>query len=637
MNWPIVPELCGFTNPDTYDFYKGNKTVDEVRAEYNILPIDELWIILTYPSAQEQQIIGWAKCFRIKLRFFSCKDVSDFKSMEEISKMRELIYRTVFHAAYKTTQTQGKLYLSLAGGRKTMSADMQEAASLFGCSAILHVVDFGNIPHNMDTVLMDISQVGSCSQSFLPIIISSNLQPSLIVTGDAEPLDIKNYPLDLEKKIQEIDLKLTNDIQNRKIKSSQLYANFYSSFIDKRNLQRENFRKLYFLPPYILKKIQQFRIYENKEKARAIIQRLPKAELHSHLGGVLSPAEIIQVACAVAKTEPDKIDEVVEHILSHKDNITDFEKLIYDSLLDENKYYSIGIDAYQKLGDFQGSSLLQTKTAIQKTIELYAENLIKDNVKYVEIRCSPYKYTKKGLTASQVVNYIVDSMAKFENRLQYKIICIVGRQGENIKDSVEEILKLKDEAPNFSNVFSGIDLAGNEAFGKPSELREIFMPFLQQCLHITIHAGETESVDSIWEAIYHLSAERIGHGLNLFEKPELLQHFINRHIGIEMCPSSNDQIVGFSQNSEKKYPLLDYLNEGLRVTINTDDCGISRTTLSNEFLKAATLCPTLTLWDVLLLIKNSLSIAFVDVKTKAKLMKDFENIIIEIIEKEFVQ
>jgi adenosine deaminase len=152
------------------------------------------------------------------------------------------------------------------------------------------------------------------------------------------------------------------------------------------------------------------------------------------------------------------------------------------------------------------------------------------------------------------------------------------------------------------------------------------MPFLQQCLRITIHAGETESAENIWEAVYHLSADRIGHGLKLTEHPELLKRFVDKHIGIEMCPSSNDQIVGFRVGFRNEpYPLKDYMNAGLKVSLNTDNAGISRTTLSNEFLKAAELCGGLSLWECLVLIRNSLITAFIDAKTQKQLLNTFEN------------
>jgi len=68
----------------------------------------------------------------------------------------------------------------------------------------------------------------------------------------------------------------------------------------------------------------------------------------------------------------------------------------------------------------------------------------------------------------------------------------------------------------------GFDVAGSESTRAPRELRDLFEEIFRQCVKIAIHAGETESAENIWEAVCHLNAERIGHGLKLWDHPELL-------------------------------------------------------------------------------------------------------------------
>ena len=243
-----------------------------------------------------------------------------------------------------------------------------------------------------------------------------------------------------------------------------------------------------------------------------------------------------------------------------------------------------------------------------------------------------------GLTAEEVIEAVIKAMDEEieklpqEKKIEYRLIMIVGRDSDEaeIKKSIEQITALYNSNKEFSKRIAGVDLAGTEKANLPKNLREAFMPLLENCLSITIHAGETESVESIWQAVYHLSADRIGHGLKLLSKPELMDRFLYKNIGIEMCPSSNDQIVGFSRKGDTPYPLKKYMETGLKVTVNTDDCGISRTELSKEFYKAACLVKRgdnkfLTLWDCIVLIRNSLSIAFLDKKTKSNLMRLFED------------
>lgn len=638
-SWQIVPELFGVTNPENYDFFSSSKKLSDFIKVNEIYPVNEFWVVTTEGQKDLEKLKSWAEKWKCNLRIFICKGVDKFQDEHEIIKMRSFIYRVVLHGSKKADS----LYLSLSGGRKTMSADMQEAGNLFGCNAMLHVVDISPIPENFKTNDLLSSPKKEYSECFLPILVNQKIEPNLIVSADSQRIEPENFPLDFKNNSIvvpcEEDCSLFDEIQSRKKRSSQVYTNFYNRISSSSSNKRDLFRKLYFLHPDKLEKLKNYSIGKNLSSYN-MLKRFPKAELHSHLGGVLSPAEIIQVAKTEKNYEVDsknpesqKFKKLITEILEYQDNPEEFEKKIYGRYNTENNFYAIGIDAYQKLGDYQGSSILLTEKTISKTVEIYAENLISQNVKYVEIRCSPYKYTKLGLSVSQVVNCIMNALNKFSDKLEYRFIYIIGRQASKdaIKKSVDDILILLEENPAFKEKLVGIDLAGNESATKPSEVRNEFMPLLEKCINITIHAGETENVESIWEAVYHLSADRIGHGLKLLDNKELLKRFINKNIGVEMCPSSNFQIVGFN-NTDKKYPLYEYMNRGLKVSINTDDQGISKTDLTNEFIKAAELCPELTLWDFIVLIRNSISIAFCDVETKNRLMHSFEDRILEILQ-----
>lgn len=673
VSWQIVPELLGFTNPQKYDFFKENADVEYLRKSENIVPIDECWIVTTDNNQDIPKLLAWATTWDITLKIVICKGVFEFKNNTEIKKMRSLIYRTVYTGIQHATT----VYLSLSGGRKTMSADMQEAGNLFGCTAMLHVIDIKSIPPALREDTLCDNNVGQYANDFLPILINKNIEQSLIVFEAFNENDLLKMHGDTKLLIDD-DGSMADKIIELKNQSSHLYSNFYSNITLKKT-GSGLFKKLYFLHPQKLKKLAQYRIAENIEQSRKLLSKLPKAELHSHLGGVLNTQEIIDIAIEYMQTDdyqrPDNSTwiKTIEKAVALKDfallkkkaeillkkkrdaqSIKDFknyynefitfislfektpkffDSFVFGQYVDSEHYFNIGIDPYQQLGDFQGSSLLQTKVAIRKTLEFYAKKLIAENVSYVEIRCSPYKYTKLGLTASDVVDCIIDTLKNYEKELTYRIICIIGREAKQVQinESIQQIIQLKEINKQFKAKFVGVDLAGNESRTNPATLRESFMPFLRDCIHITIHAGETEPAQNVWEAVYHLSADRIGHGLTLKDHPDLMGRFIDKNIGIEMCPSSNHQIVGFGN---KQYPLGEYLKAGLKVTVNTDNMGISRTSLTDEFIQAAKLCPELTIWDAIVMIRNSLSIAFIDRNDKTKQMQKFENKIFEILIKE---
>ncbi len=492
-----------------------------------------------------------------------------------------------------------------------------------------------------------------------------------------------------------INLSNINTIENICIENNNLLeqieklyqssGNFYSNYNNLENdLNKSNFTVLFTLPKSRYDLLNNFRILsrQNFNDIAEIIRALPKTDLHCHLGGVLFPEEICTVAecyrqdvalykkqstlfsdflesCSDAakknslKILPDdllvhgikdyyykhlSIENIPRHVVSSGcalcliDNPQLFKKLIYGKLLDDG-FDNIGIEKYEKLGDFQGSSLLQSKESIEKTIDILCTKYIADNVKYFELRCSPHKYVDGGLDEISVYNIIEDRLRYHSKIIKSKIIIIASRHGDDydIKKAVNLIMEIVSNRK--FHLLAGIDLAGNEAARSPEDVRNMFLPVLEKCINVTIHAGETMQADSIWEAVYHLSAERIGHGLTLINYPELLKKVADRRIGIELCPSSNIQIVGYPKPRDTSvdadiYPVKKYLENDLRVSINTDNPGISLTDCSREIYKAAAYSKDgLNMFEILQLIKNGVLSSFQSHAEKKMMIYDFENFI----------
>ena len=114
-----------------------------------------------------------------------------------------------------------------------------------------------------------------------------------------------------------------------------------------------------------------------------------------------------------------------------------------------------------------------------------------------------------------------------------------------------------------------------------------------------------------------------------------MQRFVERRIAVEMCPSSNDQIVGYDdalagEQDGRTDPLAEYLRQGLRVTVNTDNPGISRTSPSAELYKAACLSPGgLTRWQILQLLRNGFQAAFCPLRERAQMLRQAEQALLD--------
>ena len=164
----------------------------------------------------------------------------------------------------------------------------------------------------------------------------------------------------------------------------------------------------------------------------------------------------------------------------------------------------------------------------------------------------------------------------------------------------------------------GLDIAGAEALYNTRNYEEIFRKAREYNIPFTIHAGEADGADSVKAAI-EFGAKRIGHGVRSNEDPAVVELIKSRGVTLEMCPTSNRQTHAVEDMS--KYPFMDYLNQGVKVTLNTDDMGIERTTLAKEFDYMRKFFG-LTYEEEKILLLNSVNAAFTTDEVKEKLKRE---------------
>ena len=109
---------------------------------------------------------------------------------------------------------------------------------------------------------------------------------------------------------------------------------------------------------------------------------------------------------------------------------------------------------------------------------------------------------------------------------------------------------------------------------------EVYAYAAEHGLRLTAHAGETAGPESIWGAL-NLRAERIGHGLTAHQDPDLIQELAERQIPVEICVTSNLKTGVCPAIAE--HPVRRYFDEGVMVTLNTDDPAMFATSLAREY------------------------------------------------------
>ena len=302
-----------------------------------------------------------------------------------------------------------------------------------------------------------------------------------------------------------------------------------------------------------------------KPISHELISQLPKVELHCHLDGSLRTMSILEQAeIDNVKLPFQKYKELDEYLRIGKNR---------GSLEDYIKRFNITL------------SVMQTPQSLFRFAFELIEDVAKENVRYIEVRYSPILHTKKGMTLNDAIDWVRKGLKEGKKKFGVRsgiIICGI----RHISPSAS--LKLADLAVSYKNRgVVGFDLAGAEENFPAKEHREAFYLIRNNNINATIHAGEAFGPSSIHQAIHQCGANRIGHGTRLKEDKDLMSYVNDHRITLEICLTSNWQTK--SVRSLKYHPMNTYYQQGIRVTLNTDNRLISDTTLTKEFILAHTL------------------------------------------------
>ncbi len=297
------------------------------------------------------------------------------------------------------------------------------------------------------------------------------------------------------------------------------------------------------------------------ELTREFVTSLPKAELHCHLDGSMRVETIIELANELDVELPTDNEDELRAILEVGDECKSLEEYL--------RPFDITI------------SVLQTEKALTRATYELAEDCAKENIWYLEIRFAPLFHIKGDLKLTEVINAILKGTEKAEKDFNIQVgIIICGIR----HTTPEESLISAELAVAYKNRgIVGFDLAGAEKDFPAKDHKEAFYRIRNNNINTTVHAGEAYGPESIHQAIHYISANRIGHGTRLRENGDLLNYINDHRIPLEMCVTSNVQTKAV--DCYEHHPLKFYFDLGLRVTINTDNRLISKTTLTDEYLK----------------------------------------------------
>jgi len=297
------------------------------------------------------------------------------------------------------------------------------------------------------------------------------------------------------------------------------------------------------------------------------IRRAPKVLLHDHLDGGVRPVTVIDLAGDIGYGDlPTKNPD------------------------DLAAWFTRGADRGSLESYLEGFAhtvaVMQTPDALHRVAVECAEDLADDGIVYAEIRFAPELHTSMGLSLDQVVDAVLTGFRDGSGGRGITIGALVTamRTAARSREIAQLAVRWRDDG------VVGFDIAGAEAGYPPTRHLDAFHLVQRENSHITIHAGESFGLRSIWEAVQFCGAERLGHGVRIVDDidtttdpPTLgkLAAFVrDRRIPLEMCPTSNVHTRAAPTLEEHPLDLLRRLR--FRVTVNTDNRLMSGVTLSSE-------------------------------------------------------
>jgi adenosine deaminase/aminodeoxyfutalosine deaminase len=288
------------------------------------------------------------------------------------------------------------------------------------------------------------------------------------------------------------------------------------------------------------------------------LRALPKAELHLHLEGSITPETLVELSL---RNDPTPL-----------------------TLAEACAVYSYH--------DFPSFLLcfkaVTTRLHTPADYELITYNMLRDlaaqGVRHTEVYISiGILYWQDRLDVDEVMAAIERGRTRGEADFNISLLWIIDAVRHFGVEACARVFRKAAELQQPYPSIVGIGIGGNELLGPAHEFRELYQEAKAAGLRLTCHAGENTGPQSIWAAV-NIGAERIGHALSAQEDPDLIEILVERQIPLELNITSNLR-TGCCPSLDV-HPVRRYFEEGLMVTLNSDDPPFFGANLLDEYLLA---------------------------------------------------
>ncbi|MEO0971942.1 MAG: adenosine deaminase [Pseudomonadota bacterium] len=325
---------------------------------------------------------------------------------------------------------------------------------------------------------------------------------------------------------------------------------------------------------------------------------LPKVELHIHLVGSASPASIATLAQRHGADDVPADERAVTQWLEFED-------------------FPAFARAYGRV-----SRLVLDGDDVLHLVMALGQRLAENNVRYAEVTVTPLTHLEVGVEPEALAQALALGAQRVATEHGVELGWIFDISGDlGVDAGVRTLEWIRRYAPTGT---LALGLGGPEVGVPRVEFAEVFAQARALGLHSAPHAGETDGPTSVWAAVKHLGAERVGHGIRSVDDAALLAHLAEAGVVLEVCPTSN--VKTGATASYDVHPLGDLLAAGVAATLGTDNPGLFATDLVTEYRRCHERLGLET-QALLSLVQAGVDGAFCTSSTRARLHREIDAVV----------
>jgi adenosine deaminase len=321
----------------------------------------------------------------------------------------------------------------------------------------------------------------------------------------------------------------------------------------------------------------------------ALLQRMPKAELHIHIEGSLEPELIFALAQRNGVALPYASVEALRAAYA----FTDLQSFL---------------DIY-----YAGASVLLQEDDFHDMAWAYFQRAAADHVVHAELFFDPQTHTERGVPMATVIHGLRRACERARAELGLSsalILCFLRHLSE------EAAFATLEAALPYREHFIGVGLDSSERGHPPEKFARVFARCRELGLHLVAHAGEEGPPAYVESALDVLRVERIDHGVRSIDSPALMARLAATRVPLTVCPLSNVKLCVYRTMAEHQLPAL--LAAGLCVTVNSDDPAYFGGYINQNFVETFAALPQLTRQHAYTLARNSFEASFVPAAQKQR-------------------